>query len=123
MSRLRRVVAYAAGDRVFGAAPLHWVHYRLEHRPHDINYIAHMDSFQSTIKAFYFESVVALEHGPFHFVPGSQRNTHEKLALVHDLVRRGELGVCRSPRVVPHNESLLYSYAPPRAFPVPAKSV
>ena len=43
----------------------------------------HVDTFHPTIKVWFYVHDVTLSHGPLHVVPGSHRNSREKLTWLH----------------------------------------
>ena len=58
---------------------------------YDIQYTLHVDSFHPCFKVFRYNHDIKIEHGPYSYVLGSNRNTKEKLTLLYDLsVRRSK---------------------------------
>lgn len=113
----------------FGSRPLVYVQTilanRLGNEP-DLQSQLHADTFHSTVKAWLFVTDVALEDGPFCYVPGSHRLTRERLEWEHDrslVVSDADLLSNRgSPRV---DEAKLAQLGlpPPRTLAVPANTL
>jgi hypothetical protein len=86
----------------------------------------HADTFHPSVKAWFFLTDVALEEGPFTYVPGSHRLTPERIAWERDLstalddqeflTRRG------SPRIDAATQARLNLPAP-QTFAVPANTL
>jgi hypothetical protein len=65
------------------AEPVVWIQSILRHAvdgPPDPQTALHADTFHPTVKAWLFLTDVAADAGPFTYVPGSHRLTHERLA-------------------------------------------
>jgi len=72
----------------FDQEPLTYIQTILSHvydAPPDPQTAFHIDTFHPTVKSFYFLTDVALDEGPFVYVPGSHRLTPGRLAWEHDL--------------------------------------
>ena len=83
-SRWRGLLRYVASSR---AEPHYYIQTIFSHRTadeEDPQTDVHADTFHSTMKAWLFLTDVALEDGPFSYVPGSHRLTAERLAWEHE---------------------------------------
>ena len=114
----------------FDQEPLTYIQTILSHvreaRP-DPQTDLHIDTFHPTVKAFYFLTDVAVDEGPFVYVPGSHRLTDKRLqweyaqsigaaAGADRLAARGSL------RAAP-TEIAAMGFAAPRVFAVPANTL
>jgi len=123
----RGLISYA-GSR--NAEPVVWVQSILRHAcagPEDPQTFLHADTFHPTVKAWLFLTDVAEDAGPFTYVPGSHRLTHQRL----EWERRMSLSARVSPnaenrqgsfRIDPAELALL-GLPQPRAFAVPANTL
>ncbi|HTM20162.1 MAG TPA: phytanoyl-CoA dioxygenase family protein, partial [Kofleriaceae bacterium] len=126
-SMLQRLVDYA-GARA--AAPRFYLQAVLQQAgdgDDDPQTLLHADTFHPTVKAWLFLTDVALDAGPFTYVPGSHRLTAERLAWE----RRTSLGARSATdtytregsfRIDPGELGAL-GLPPPRALAVPANSL
>jgi Phytanoyl-CoA dioxygenase (PhyH) len=81
---LRNLMRYVAS---FDAEPLHYVQTILSHvrdGKADPQTHLHADTFHPSLKAWLFLTDVALDEGPFCYVPGSHRLTPERLTWEHE---------------------------------------
>jgi len=77
------VVRMAAGDRLAMEGVEGFRERIAVHSKGDPNYMLHTDTFFPTIKVWIFENVT-IEQGPFEYIPGSNKNTEEKLRWIHN---------------------------------------
>lgn len=118
---------YVASYRI---TPLHYIQTvvsRVGGDEPDPQETLHADSFHSSLKAWLFLNPVAIEDGPFIYVPGSHRLTPERLAWEHDRSLADPKSIDRlsargSPRVEgPALEAM--RLPPPLALAVPANTL
>jgi hypothetical protein len=112
------------------AEPVVWIQSILRHAadgPPDPQTALHADTFHPTVKAWLFLTDVAADAGPFTYVPGSHRLTHERLAWE----KRMSLGARHSPdgetrqgsfRADPDDLTAM-GLPEPRIFAVPANTL
>lgn len=94
--RLKKLTSYLAGT--YHDETKYDV-YKLHHGKEDLNAdsqkLIHRDTFHSAIKLWYFLEDVKEEHGPFHYAPGTNRMTKNRLewekqrSIKHSLENKG----------------------------------
>lgn len=134
--QLRRLLArediaalfhYVASYRI---TPLHYIQTivsKVGGNDPDPQETLHADSFHSSLKAWLFFNPVALEDGPFTFVPGSHRFTLERLAWEQERSLSDPRAIERlsargSPRIGA-GELAAMNLPEPRALAVPANTL
>ena len=55
---------------------------------YDIQYTMHVDTFHPCFKVFRYNNDIELEHGPYSYVLGSNKNSKEKLTVLYELSKR-----------------------------------
>ena len=114
----------------FDATPLVYVQSILSQTrdaPPDPQTHLHADTFHPTVKAWLFLTDVAVEDGPFTYVPGSHRATPQRLAWEQQVALKAPGGVdrlsARGSLRIGVEELPALGLAPPRAFVVPANTL
>ncbi|MFM7350252.1 MAG: phytanoyl-CoA dioxygenase family protein [Erythrobacter sp.] len=118
---------YVAGYRI---EPLHYIQTivsKVGGNEPDPQETLHSDSFHSSLKAWLFLNPVAVEDGPFTYVPGSHRFTPERLAWerarsLHDPKAIDRMSARGSPRVEAHDLAAM-KLPEPRALAVAANTL
>eukprot|EP00754_Rhynchopus_humris_P047024 Rhum_TRINITY_DN6543_c0_g1::Rhum_TRINITY_DN6543_c0_g1_i1::g.20320::m.20320 len=82
--RLRRILEVITGGDAI-QADLSFVERVVTHVAYDTQYQKHVDTFHQAVKLWVYPSTVTAEDGPLHYIPGSNNNTHEKLAWTYDV--------------------------------------
>jgi len=83
------IMKYITANQNYDVSPL-WVNITREDSAtdYDIQYTMHVDTFHPCFKVFRYNNDIELEHGPYSYVLGSNKNSKEKLTLLYELSTR-----------------------------------
>lgn len=99
---------------------------RMQDADEDPQTVLHSDTFHATMKAWLFLADVAIEDGPFRYVPGSHRRTPQRLAWEERrAIERGggDRLSARGSLRIDEAELAGLGLPPPRDFAVPANTL
>lgn len=125
-SAFRGLVRYVGS---FDSQPLCYIQTILARRfpgQRDPQLNLHADTFHPTIKAWFFLEDVALDEGPFTYVPGSHRLTPERIAWEHRKsldARHAERLTARGSFRIEEEELASLGLPAPRRLAVPANTL
>jgi Phytanoyl-CoA dioxygenase (PhyH) len=123
-----RALAHYVGS--FRSEPLHYIQTiltRCDAADPDPQTQLHADTFHPTLKAWFFLNDVALEDGPFCYVPGSHRLTPERLAWERarslEVAQGADFLSARGSFRVADDSLRAMGLPAPQPFPVPANTL